>query len=187
MANEIAKKLGLKPEQFVAVVKALGLEMIEQSGFYKVQGQKLEGEKESQYRLYIAKGKVCTRVDLSGFTAEFGAQAHSNGTFGNVSQELAWPEEATAEDILRTFGALCEHMMTLEPVKPEKKAAKSKAPKNAGAEVKTEDVIPQDEESKAARLARIRKAAESMGVPVSPKTEAELAPSEENTAPTAEA
>lgn len=191
MANEIAKKLALKPEQFLSVATALGLPVIEQTGFYKVQGQKLEGEKESQYRLYIARGKICTRVDLSGFTTEFGAKVPDQGVFGNVHQQMAWDEAATGEDMLRLFGSLCEHMAQLAPVKPEKKEKAAKAPKNAGAEVKTEDVLPTDEASKAARLERIRKAAKDMGVAVSPKTEAELAPSpeatEENTAPNAEA
>lgn len=169
MANEIAKKLSLKPEQFLSVLQALGVNYTEQSGFYKVHGP-------TGRLLYVGKGKICTRIDLSGFETEFGTKQPDQGVFGNVKQQMAWAEEATAEDILRLFGSLVEHMMSLAPVEKKEKVAKTKAPKNAGAEVKTEDVLPDSEEAKAARLARIRKAAKDMGVDVSAKTEAELAP-----------
>lgn len=171
MANEIAKKLGLKPEQLVDVARGLKLNILEQSGFYKVMGA--EGR-----QLYIGKGKVCTRVDLSGFTSEFDTKIPDQGVFGNVKQQMVWNEGDTAEDIFRRVGGLLEHMMSLPAVEPKPKKEKvAKAPKAAKGETQTGSATPAEQltpEERAARLDKIKAYAAETGASVSKKTLEEL-------------
>lgn len=173
-----AKPLVIAREKAEEILAALGLHWEQQSGFMKVIGPKGR-------QLYIGAGKGAknfARVDLSGFTSDFGTRQPHCGVFGNVKQQLEM-RNLSEEEILRNLSALAEYMMTLPAVEKVKKEKVAKAPKNAGAEVKTGDVLPDDEASKAARAARldlIKKVAAEKGVEVSPTTLAEATETQPN-------
>lgn len=169
MENIETKPTPVAREKFEQVLQHLGIEWLPQSGFHKVLGPK-------GYRIYVANTKTVARVDLSGFEVPFGTRSPAQGVFGNVRQQLEM-RGLGEEDILRNFAAVCEHMMGLTPAEPKaKKEAKGKAPKAAGAEVKTDQVLPDDEASKEARAKRlelIKRVAAEKGAKVSEKTLAE--------------
>lgn len=166
MANDIAKKLGLKPEQLREVAANLGFQIVDQTGYFKVLGP-------TGRQLYIGRGKVCTRVDLSGFTFDQGTKVPDQGVFGNVKQQMDWAGCETAEDVFRRLGTILEHLKSLAPVEPKPKKEKAaKAPKAAGGETQTGSDTPAAQmtpEERAARLDLIKKVAAEKGVDVSDK------------------
>lgn len=173
MTTENSKPLAIAREQAEKLLELMGVRWEQQSGFMKVFGPKGR-------HLYIGAGKggkTFARVDLSGFTSDYGTRLPAQGVFGNVKQQLEM-RDLSEEDILRNLGALVEYMMSLPPVEPKAKKQAQKPPKNAGPEVKTEAVLPDSDEAKAARAARlelIKRVAAEKGVKVSEETLAETA------------
>jgi hypothetical protein len=141
-----------------ALILSAGLPMTAQKGFVKVSGAKGRN-------IYVAATKRVGRVDLSGFTCDWGVTPHC-GEFGNVKQQLNFsqPEEAILADFAKTL----ELLASLPEVPAAERKPKS-APKTAAAQGWT-TVQP-----KASRKELIEKVAKEKGVKVSEKTEAEFA------------
>ena len=149
-------------EQYVAILTGLGLPIVEQSGFIKVQ---CPGG-----RLYIAATKTVRRIDLSGFELPLPLQLTKVphcGPFGKVTQQM---EVGTgpAGDLERFE----EILSTLQALPAPVKVEKPKAPKMAKGEKKGWGATPkapaaEGEEAKAARIALIKRVAAEKGLSVS--------------------
>lgn len=149
--------------KFTTILSELGIATTTQSGFIRVDGPKGR-------RVYVAATKKVGRVDISGFTVEFGAKTPHCGEFGNVKQQLDLDPALGEDGILTNFKALVEHMLTLPAV--EKAPPKPKAPKAAKVEAVVGEVpaAPAPDAGIKDRLAAIKAYAESRGMAVSNKT-----------------
>jgi len=152
-------------EQYIAAIEKAGAAWTEQSGFIKVQSQ-------SGARLYVAATKTVRRVDMSGFELPLSEQLTNlpkGGVFGKVLQQMV--VGTGPEGDLERFEEVLAAMLAL-PV-PEKvvKVKAPKAPKAKGA-VKTAPVprAPETTQSKADRIALIKKIAMERGLAISSKS-----------------
>jgi hypothetical protein len=124
--------------KFETLITASELPMTAQKGFIKVQGPKGNA-------VYVASTKRVGRVDISGFTVEYGVAPHC-GPFGNVKQQLNFGQ--TEEAILEDFTRLLADLKLQAPVeKPVRKPAAPKANEPKG-------WSPDIKESRKAKIAK---------------------------------
>jgi len=161
MAN--GNVLYIDGSKFTATLEELGIPSTVQSGFIRVEGPKGR-------RVYVAATKKVGRVDISGFTVEFGAKVPHCGEFGNVKQQLDLDPSLGEDGIVTNFRALIEHMLTLPAV--EKAPPKPKAPKAVKVETAPGEVpeAPKPDAGIKDRMAAIKAYAEKNGMMVSNKT-----------------
>lgn len=155
-------KTMIDPAKFEAIISSTGAKSKEQSGWVKV------GDFANGLFVYPNKGKRVSACTISGFTIEHdGVIASTRG--GSVKQELDFSrDEAT---ILAAFEAVVAHML-LQPKAEKQKRVAPMANKKEAAQKLADYVpsVPKTAEDKKARLAEIKRIADSMGVPVSPTT-----------------
>ena len=157
-------------EQYVAILTGLGLPIVEQSGFIKVQAP---GGK-----MYVAATKTCRRIDLSfemPLTEQLTKVPHC-GVFGKIVQQMV--VGTGPEGDLERFEEVLTHMLALPAPVKVVKAPKAKSVKGEkkGWGKKAAASAALSEEEKATRLNAIRERAAATGETISPKTLALLAP-----------
>lgn len=156
-------KTRIEPSKFAAITSSTGARSLEQSGYTKV------GNFENGLFVYPNNGKTVTACTISGFTVEEIDGVISSSRGGSVKQELDFSrDEAT---VLAAYEAVVAFML-VQPKAEKPKRVSPMANKKEAAEKLANHVpsVPKTAEDKKARLAEIKRIADSMGVPVSPKT-----------------
>lgn len=173
-------KQGINPVnrgEFERIAKEEGCELTSMASCIKVTKGK------SQNRLYITNPLQCARVDVSGFDySDLEVVRNLGGeSFGKVHQMLRF--DRPVETILAGFRLLCKGLDTFE-AHPKKerprpvgfRGSKRKPGQVTGpsVEVKAEETPVQHAERLIAHYRKIKKYSEMTGIPVSPKTVAEM-------------
>jgi hypothetical protein len=130
-----------------------------------------------QNRLYIAKTRDVSRVNVNGFKIPDAnlAAIPAGGPVGTFLQVVRF--DLADNVVLANFQTICENLDTYksEPKKPRGRPAGFRRSKNAPiagptVEVKAEETPKQHAERLVAELAKKRELAAKLGFPLSPKT-----------------
>lgn len=106
-------------EKFLKIAKAQGCSVEEQSAYHKV-----THPAQPNRRVYVAKSKLCHRIDLSGFTHPL-AKRHPKSPSKLVEQWISF--EATEAEVLRAFYFVVKDGLATEVEVEETESATEKA------------------------------------------------------------
>jgi hypothetical protein len=172
-------KPGINPvprSEFERIAREAGCTLTPMASCIKVQKGK------SQNRLYITNPTQCARVDISNFDHPDTEIVRNLGgeSFGKVHQMLRF--DRPVESILAAFRLLCEGLDTFQshPKKDRPRPAGFKGSRRKGpqpgpsVEVKAEETPAQHAERLIEHYNKIKRYSERTGIPISPKTVAEM-------------
>ena len=172
-------KAGIIPvprAEFERIAKEEGCTLTPMASCIKVQKGK------SQNRLYITNPAQCARVDISNFDHPDTNVVRNLGgeSFGKVHQMLRF--DRPVEDTMAAFRLLCKGLDTFEshPKKDRPRPAGFRGSLKKGnqpgpsVEVKSEETPKQHAERLIKHYRKIKEYSERVGIPVSPKTIAEM-------------
>ena len=172
-SGAIPAQVWVEGSKFMDIVKAAGLQYVQQSGFFKVLGPKGN-------QLYIATTKTCRRIDISGFDAGPVLAGPPKAPNGNVTGMMRMESLSEAEQLER-FTKLVELLKTQPAKVPAPKPPRApKAPKAEGSSSSTASTPAAGPVSREAAInerlqaiAKIATFAEKNGHALSPKVSAE--------------
>jgi hypothetical protein len=183
----MTKKTGVTSEKIMDLVSRSGLKTKEQSGFLQVMGTEAG-------KIYVARTKTVSRIDISGFVVPdavlLGMAVKNLGgeNIGNVRQQVdfSFPEDRVLATVIHLLNLLKtlkpseqeqgqarpKRMSKVRPAEEEDTSPPAREPLSALSELRatrTETGVQKTpEQVRAERLALIKKVAAEKGVPVHP-------------------